>query len=189
MAIYISSLSGLSFGHNLPLIINVCSAVGTIFVFWLIIKVIFLKDASGNQKMSNVVVFFIILLIIATNLIGLIFTGMEHSFQVFLTVLIIYGLINQIQKRQISWWFITAIIIAPLIRYENLPLSFTVLVFLYIYGYKKQAFISFITIIVIIVGFSIFLLNLGLDPLPLSIYRNSKIISSGGNLLLCFKIL
>ncbi len=132
--------------------------------------------------MSKVVILFIILLIIATNLIGLIFTGMEHSFQVFLTVLIIWGLINQIQNKQISWWFITAIIIAPLIRYENLPLSFAALVFLYIYGYKKQALISFIIIAVIIGGFSIFLLNLGLDPLPLSIYKNSKIVSSGGSI-------
>jgi hypothetical protein len=178
----LAPFSGFSFGHNIILIINVCSAVGTMFVFWLILKLIFLKDASGNQKMSKVVILFIILLIIATNLIGLIFTGMEHSFQVFLTVLIIWGLINQIQNKQIPWWFTTAIIIAPLIRYENLPLSLAALVFLYIYGYKKQALISFIIIAVIMGGFSILLLNLGLDPLPLSVYKNSKIVSSGGSI-------
>ena len=178
----LAPFSGFSFGHNIILIINVCSAVGTLCIFWLIIKLVFLKDDSGDKKIGRVVILFIILLIIATNLIGLIFTGMEHSFQVFLTVLIIWGLINQIQNKQISWWFITAIILAPLIRYENLPLSFAALVFLYIYGYKKQALISFIIIAVIMGGFSIFLLNLGLDPLPLSVYEKSKVISAGGSL-------
>jgi hypothetical protein len=179
----LAPFSGFSFGYLIPLIINVCSSTGTVLVFWLIIKLIFLKDSTENQKINNAIVLSVILFIIATNLIGLIFTGMEHSFQVFLTALIIYGLINQIENKQISWWFITAIIIAPLIRYENLPLSFASLVFLYICGYKKQAIISFITIAIIIIGFSVFLLNLGLDPLPLSIYRNSSIISSGGNAL------
>ena len=177
----LAPFSRLGFGYYIPLIINVFSATGTLIVFWLIVKLIFLAESTHNQKMNNAAVLFTILLIVATNLIGLIFTGMEHSFQVFLTVLIIWGLINQIQNKQISWWFISAIIIAPLVRYENIPLSLTALIFLYIYGYKKQALVSFAIIILVLGSFSIFLLNLGLEPLPLSVYRNSNIISSGGN--------
>ena len=175
----LAPFSRLGFGYYIPLIINVCSAAGTLIVFWLIIKLIFPNDNADNQKMNNAVVLFTILLIVTTNLIGLIFTGMEHSFQVFLTVLIIWGLINQIQKKLISWWFIAAIIIAPLIRYENIPLSLVGLIFLYIYGYKKQTVISFVAITLIIVGFSFFLLILGLNPLPLSVYEKSKVISAG----------
>jgi hypothetical protein len=179
----LAPFSRLSFGYYIPLIINVCSSTGTLIVFWLIVKLIFLKENTHNQKMNNTVVLFTILLIVSTNLIGLIFTGMEHSFQVFLTVLIIWGLINQIHNKQISWWLLSAIILAPLIRYENIPLSIAALIFLYIYGYKKRALLSFIVIILVIGSFSIFLLNLGLEPLPLSVYRNSNIISSGGNIL------
>ena len=179
----LAPFSRLDWGYYIPLVINICSAIGTLIIFWLIIKFIFLKDKAFNQKMNNAVILFTILLIVATNLIGLIFTGMEHSFQVFLTVLIIWGLINQIRNKQISWWFIASIITAPLIRYENIPLSLAALTFLYLYGYKKQALLSFIVIILVTGSFSIFLLTLGLEPLPLSVYRNSNIISSGGNIL------
>jgi len=179
----LAPFSRFGFGHDIPLIINVSSAAGIFFVFWKILILIFPGgDARDSEKIHKVVILFSMLLMIATNLIGLIFTGMEHSFQVFFTVLIIYGLINQIENKQVSWWFITAIIIAPLIRYENLPLSFATLVFLYIWRYKKQAVISFITIAIVIIGFSVFLLNLGLDPLPLSVYEKSKIVSAGGSI-------
>ena len=66
--------------------------------------------------------------------------------------------------------------------YENLVLSFAALFFLYIYGYKKQASFSFILVVALMGGFSLFLLNLGLDPLPLSVYRNSNVVSSGGSI-------
>lgn len=177
----LAPFSRLDWGYYIPLIINVCSSTGTLIVFWLIVKLIFPKDKAYNQKINNAVILFTILLIVATNLIGLIFTGMEHSFQVFLTVLIIWGLINQIRNKRILWWLLSAIILAPLIRYENIPLSLAALTFLYLYGYKKQAVISFVIITAIMAGFSIFLLNLGLDPLPLSVYEKSSVISAGGS--------
>ena len=34
----------------------------------------------------------------------------------------------------------------------------------------------------IVGGFSVFLLNLGLDPLPLSVYEKSKVVSAGGSI-------
>lgn len=180
-AFILAPFAGIDFELYIPLIINVCSAVGTLFLFWLIIKSIFSK-LSEDQKIYKIALLFFILLIIATNSIVLIFTGMEHSFQVFLTVLIIWGLINFIQKGQLSKWLIFAIILAPLIRYENLVLSFAALFFLFLYGYKKQALFSFILIIITIGGFSTFLLKLGLNPLPTSVYGKSKIISGDGSL-------
>ena len=178
----LAPFSRFEFGIYIPFLINVCSGAGTLVVFWLTLKLVFSKEKDNIKKISTVIALFIILLIIATNLIGLIFTGMEHSFQVFLTIVIIWGLINQIQNKQISWWFIIAIIIAPLIRYENIPLSFTALIFLYLYGYKKQAVFSFVITALIIAGFSIFLVNLGLDPLPLSVYEKSKVVAAGGSI-------
>jgi hypothetical protein len=123
-----------------------------------------------------------ILLIPASNLIGSIFLGMEHTLQIFFTVLIIWGLINAIQKMYISKWLLAAIIIAPLIRYENLALSFASLIFLYFTGHKRKALLIFILIGVVIAGFSVFLLNLGLEPLPLSVFEKSKVISEGGSI-------
>ena len=179
---FLAPFSGFSFGHIVPLIINVCSATGTLLIFWLVIKSIFRNETADNQRMNKAVILFTILLIFATNLVSTMFGGMEHSLQVFFTVLIIWGLIKLIQEKQISRLLVAAVIIAPLVRYENLALSFAALFFLYIYGYKRAALLSFILIAVIVGGFSVFLLNLGLDPLPLSVYEKSKVVSAGGSI-------
>jgi hypothetical protein len=124
-----------------------------------------------------------ILLITTTNLIGSIFGGMEHTLQVFVTIIIIWGLINEIQNKQVSNWLIAALIIAPLVRYENLALASTALLFLYIRGYKKKSVISFSVIIILLGAFSFFLLSLGLKPLPLSILAKLSFTSSDGSII------
>jgi len=180
----LAPFSGLSFGYYIPFIINILSAVGTLYIFWLIIKNIFFVD---KMRLNSAALLFLILLIIATNLVGSIFGGMEHPLQVFFTVIIIWGLINEILNKQISKWLIAAIIIAPLIRYENLALSFIVLFFLYIRGYRRKSIISLATIILLMGGFSIFLLSMGLKPLPLSVLTKLSPASSDGNILSIFE--
>ncbi|HSP87602.1 MAG TPA: hypothetical protein VLN45_05680 [Ignavibacteriaceae bacterium] len=175
----LAPFSGFSFGYLAPLIINSLSATGIVLVFFLVIKQLFLNDHSRNSKLNTAAILFLILLIPATNLIGTLFSGMEHTFQIFFTILIIWGLINLIQKKYLSNWLIAALIIAPLIRYENLALSFAALIFLYFTGYKKKAIIVFFLITALSVSFSIFLLNLGLEALPLSIINKSDVVSSG----------
>lgn len=174
--------SGFSFGYLAPLIVNSLSAIGIIFIFFLVLKQVFLTDFPKDSRFKKIVLLFMILLIPASNLIGSIFIGMEHTLQIFFTVLIIWGLINAIQQKIISKWLMAAIFIAPLIRYENLALSFAALIFLYFTGYKKNGLLIFIFIGVAVAGFSIFLLNLELEPLPLSVYEKSKVISKGGSI-------
>jgi len=175
----LASFTGFSLGYLMPLIVNTLSAMGTLYIFFLLIKEIFLKESSGSSKFNKIALLFMILLIPAANLIGYIFSGMEHLLQLFFTVLIIWGLLTTIQKKFISVWLLAAVIIAPLIRYENLALSFASLIFLYFTGYKKKAFVIFILVAVLAGSFSIFLLNLGLEPLPLSVFQKSSVVSSG----------
>jgi len=175
----LAPFTGLSFGYLMPLIINALSSIGTLFIFFLVIKQIFISDLTNNSKFNKIALFFLILLIPATNLVGSLFSGMEHTFQIFFTSLIIWGLITAIKQKCISKWLLTAIVIAPLIRYENLALSFSSLIFLYFAGYKKKVFICFFLIVVLVGSFSIFLLNLGLEPLPTSVINKSSFISSG----------
>jgi hypothetical protein len=134
-----------------------------------------------DAKMKKVELLFCILIIPATDMIGLIFNGMEHSLQVFFTVLIIWGLTYEIQNKRISKWLVLAIILAPLVRYENLTLSLAALIFLFIRGYYKVSLLTTITIIVFISSFSIFLLNIGLEFFPLSVIAKSSVISSYGD--------
>ncbi len=179
----LAPFTGFSFGYYLPFIINVLSGLGTFYLFWLTLKNIFFAGVVDKIKMNKAVLLLLILLMLGTNLVGSVFGGMEHPLQVFLTVIIIWGVINEIQNKKISKWLIAAIIIAPLVRYENLALSFTILFFLYIRGYKKKSIISLVTIIILMSSFSFFLLSLGLKPLPLSILAKLSVTSSDGSIL------
>jgi hypothetical protein len=176
----LSPFTGFSLGYLIPLLINVLSSVGSIFIFFFILKKIFFKESTDNSILIKAAILLMILLIIATNLVGSLFSGMEHSLQIYLTLLNIWGLILIVTDKNIPKWFLAFIIIAPLIRFENLALSFSSLIFLYLKGYKKKAMFSFLIIVLSVSCFSIFLLSLGLKPLPLSVLQKSSVISSGG---------
>lgn len=158
----------LSFSSYIILIINTLCAVGTLFLFWKVLTTIF-KSESETKKRKIAVTWILILLIFATNLIALIFIGMEHSLQVFLVTMIICGLFYEIEQNKVEWWLITAVVIAPLIRYENFAISLLAIIYLFFRGYRKKAFISGGLIILLFGSFTIFLLNLNLSPLPTSV--------------------
>jgi hypothetical protein len=179
----LAPFSGLAFGYWMPFIINTFSAIGTLYIYSLIIKSIFHSNTVIDSKINNVCLLLVILLMVVTNLIGSVFGGMEHPLQVFLTSAIIWGLIRVLQNKQISKWLFAAIIISPLIRYENLALSFMSLFFLYFQGYRKKSVISFAAILLLVGGFSVFLLNLGLKVLPFSVLAKLSVTSSNGNIL------
>jgi len=162
-----------------PLLINILASAGSVYIFFLFLIKIFNKELD-ESKYEKIIILFNILLIISANLVGFIFNGMEHSLQLLLTFLIIYGLILNITENKLPAWVLPVIVIAPLIRYENLALSFVSLIFLYLQGKKREALISFLIIIILAGSFSLFLLNIGLHPLPLSVMKKSSFTSPTG---------
>ena len=178
-AFIIAPFAKLSFSNYIILFINITCSVGTLYLFWEILTNIF-GAGTEIQKANIVIAFFLILLIISTNMIPLIFIGMEHSLQIFLVTLIVRGLIYEIESDKITKWLIGAIIIAPLIRYENLAVSLPALIYLYFRGYHKSAIISAITIIMLMGSFVLFLLYLGLTPFPTSV--EAKLSTASVNL-------
>ena len=158
----------LSFSNYVVLIINTLCAVGTLFLFWKVLTTVF-KSEPENKKTKITITWLLILLIFATNMISLIFIGMEHSLQIFLVTLIICGLFHEIEQNKAEWWLITAIVIAPLLRYENFAISLLAIIFLFFRGYTKKSFTSAGLIILLFGSFTIFLLNLNLSPLPTSV--------------------
>ena len=105
----LAPFSGLAFGYWMPFIINTFSAIGTLYIYSLIIKSIFHSNTVIDPKIYNICLFLVILLMVATNLIGSVFGGMEHPLQVFLTsnplrkscfvlYIIIFSLLPRIQK-------------------------------------------------------------------------------------------
>lgn len=150
-----------------PLILNSIIALLTLFVSWKILELIFIDQEEKFRQ--RLVTFFLIVLIPATNLIGLIFTGMEHSLQVLLVGAITYGLLYEFRNKILLWWMAPVFVITSLVRYEDLAIVSVILIILFLQGYRRQTIIVATVIGVFVGGFSLFLVHLGLHPLPLSV--------------------
>ena len=171
-------LAPFSFYEYSPLLINIICAIATVFV---ISKIFELSLNTGDKRINNLFSSIIIILfVLATNIVGLIFTGMEHSLQVLLVAVIVYGIITEAKDEKIKWWFIVAIILAPLIRYECVAISISAVVYVLIRGYYKQAISITVLLVAFLIGFSVFLVSLGLDPFPTSVVVKSSVVETGG---------
>lgn len=164
-----------------PFLVNVAAAIVTVYIF---MKILYASLRTSDKRINDFLVSsFLILLILGTNIIGLIFTGMEHSLQVLVVSVIAYGLIIEIDKNKVEPWLLVAIIGAPLIRYENLAISIAALSFLVMSKHFKLSVSVTILLIVFVAGFSLFLVLLGLDPFPTSVLVKSNVVSSDEKLL------
>ncbi len=135
-------------------------------------------DTPGSAR--RVMTILLISMIPAANMVGLIFTGMEHSLQVLLSVLIVYGLTQEIERNDMPRWLPAVIVLAPLARYECLALSAPALLFLLVRGHRFSSLLTGLTLGGALAGFSLFLLHLGLEPMPASVIAKSSVVSTGG---------
>lgn len=174
-------IAPLSFWEHFPFIINCIAALFTIYLFSKILGIAF--DIDNESIKSKLLALFLILLILATNIVGLVYTGMEHVFQLLSIIIIVYGLIIESQKGKVSFWFLTAIVIAPLIRYENFAISLPVLAYLLFQKHVKRAFLTGLVLLSSVIAFSLFLNSLGLDFFPSSVSAKSEVVQSGGKII------
>jgi len=164
-----------------PFLLNVLAALTTSFF---IVKILYASWSIQDEQTERISLSATaVSILLATNIIGLIFSGMEHSLQVLFVILICYGLIEQVEKGKVRWWFLIAIIAAPLIRYECMAISVPVLIYLLKQKYFKQPLIGFTLLLILMGGFSMFLYSLGLDLLPTSVAAKSSVVESESILL------
>jgi hypothetical protein len=176
----IAPFSQFFFSSYAVLLINILSTIGTVYIFWKLLLPGYSARMDESAHSNKMLAFMLVILIPAVNMIGLMFTGMEHSIQLFFTMLVIYGLVYEIENKTVAWWCMTAIIVAPLIRYECVAVSLPAIFFLYFRGYRAQPTALAALLILSLGAFSAFLVSLGLDPFPTSIISKSSVVSSGG---------
>lgn len=113
---------------------------------------------------------------LATNFYGLIFTGMEHSLQIYLVTLIACAVL----KKEFGAASVTpttiylALILLPLTRYEGLAISIPVLAYLFYLGERRASLISTAVLLALVIGFSLFLHHLGLGYVPSSVIAKTN---------------
>jgi hypothetical protein len=118
----------------------------------------------------------------AANLIALAFTGMEHSLEVLLAVLIPLGIEREQESGRPPWWLLCAIAVGPMVRYEHLALGLPSLLYLTLRGHRRAAFLAALPVAIVLGGFSYFLHSKGLPLLPSSILSKSATAASHGSL-------
>ena len=114
-------------------------------------------------------------MVLGTALLGLAFTGMEHSLQVLLALLVALGLILDTKRDETPWWLILVAIIGPLIRYESLCL--TAATIFYLIGRRRFGLATLCIVFTagLLGGFSWFLHSMGLHALPNSVIVKTMI--------------
>lgn len=103
------------------------------------------------------------------NIPGVGFTGMEASLHLLARLLVVLGLWRALNGQGVAWWLIAAAIAAPLLRYEGLALALLAAAALFLHGHRAAALMIALATVGAVAGFSLFLLSLGLDPLPSSV--------------------
>ncbi len=117
-------------------------------------------------------------LVLSTNVVGLAFTGMEHSAHVLLTLLVVLGLWNEANGAPLPRWLPLAIVAGPLLRYEALAFSLPAIVLLALRGRRRVALASAAGVVLALAAFSFFLHSQGLGWVPTSVLVKSQPVSS-----------
>lgn len=171
--------AGNSFFEYSPIVANVLFSLGILWVAGLLFRRCFLPSPHGDLLAVLASLF----LILGGNLTGLVFTGMEHSLQVLISVLIVAGLVSLCQTGRSSWWLIALMVTAPLVRYEMMALSVPAIWILLRNKKVGPAVIACLLIVGLMAGFAWFLHSMGLGFFPNSVAAKSDIISKSGPLL------
>jgi hypothetical protein len=168
--------SGTSLHPYLPLILNTLALFATLVIIWRFFQHLRLvADTFGIVMQATA----LLLLAICLNLIGVIFTGLEHSLHIMAVAATIYGLALFLDKGKMPAWLPAVIVLAPLLRYEGLALSLAAILIIALRGHWRTALGTLALVVFFVGGFSAFLVGLGLPPLPSSILTKSDVAADG----------
>lgn len=152
----------------LPLLMNFAFGLLTVHVIDRILRYIAPSMSWLRHTLAS------LFLIIICNLVVLIFNGMEHSLQVLVMSLGIYGIFREYYQGEMHW-ILFAAILGPLVRYEMMAYSVGVAFYLLLQKRYLIAIIATIIPTMLLGGFSAFLMQLGLEALPTSVSIKTRL--------------
>jgi hypothetical protein len=174
----IAPASGTALHPILPLILNTLALFATLVIIWRFFQHLRLAaDTFGMVSQAAA----LLLLAVCLNMIGVVFTGLEHSLHIMTVAATVYGMALLLDKGKLPAWLPAVIVLAPLLRYEGLALSLAALLVLALRGRWRIALGSIALLVLFVGGFSAFLVHLGLPPLPSSVLTKSDVAADGVN--------
>lgn len=116
---------------------------------------------------------------LSLNLIGLAFTGLEHPLHILLTVVCQLGLLRFLRRGRTEWWWLAAVAVLPLVRYEALAAVFADVLVLLLFRRFVYAAVAAVAGLAPVAAFGVYLHSLGLPWLPASVLFNSDVATQG----------
>lgn len=148
----------LGIGELAPFGLNLLFSGG---VLWTAFRLVSPKGALGTA--------FLGIFVVATNLVGLCFQGMEHVLQLWLTLAAVLGLVRLEEEDAPPGWLAPVLILGPLARFENLAASGLAILWLLYRRRFQTAALAGAGIALGVGGFALFLMAHGFGPLPTSV--------------------
>lgn len=169
-------ISMLSVAETAPLVFNILITMLSIYMV-----AIQLPEPEG-KSLSGFLLggVFSFLFVYSTNAVGLVYTGMEHSLQVLCVIATCYGMQEIGKTNKVPLWFVVVVVVSPLVRYENMAISASAIMYLALIGQFRASAITSIVMISLLAGFSMYLNYLGLGYFPSSILAKSSIVEGSG---------
>lgn len=122
---------------------------------------------------------FIVMLGGALNLFGIVFTGLEHSLHIALSIGIIAGCVQLLERDLLPRLLVLLIILCPLIRFEGLALSGVAILLLIAVRRWRAALLAGGGIGLGLAGWALFARIQGLPLLPSSVATKSQLVADG----------
>jgi len=167
----IAPFAGFGFGDWAPLAINLTASLVTIALIRRLVD-----DVLGDED-RWIAVALTTAAFLATNVVGVAFTGMEHSLQLTCAVAVLYGLVSLPSRDGPPWWLLAALIAGPWLRYESLAVSVPGILLLLWCGHRRSALVAGVTLAGGLGTFALWLHSMGLGWFPTSVVAKSRLVA------------
>jgi hypothetical protein len=157
-----------------PLGLNALFGILTCWVVLREVRKVMPSGAGLSCNLARSAVSGVILL--ACNVIGLVFSGMEHNLQVLLSLIVVSGIIHGARTGNCSRMLIVAAVCGPLVRYENLALTVAACAVLFLKRRPAPAVLIGVLTMAGLCLFSGFLVANDHPPMPSSIVAKSHLV-------------
>jgi hypothetical protein len=158
-----------------PLVVNSIAAAATAALFAAIFSHYSIARTTRSMCVSACL---IVTGCFAVNVVGVVFTGLEHSLHILLSVATVYGLAHTLETDKPRKWLVPVIVLAPLIRFEGLALSGAAIAVLAAVGQWRRAGSALVLVMTTVAAYMFGMKLLGLPRLPSSILVKAPVLAS-----------
>jgi hypothetical protein len=157
----------------LPLLWNTLAGIGALGMASQLLSLALRRAPEARRPVAHGVL--LVGFIFASNLVGLVFTGMEHTLHLALSLAAFYGLVRERDENRAPSWLGIVLGLIPLVRYEGLAMTAGAIVYLLVRRRFGVALTALVLALVPLVAFSVFSHSHHLGLLPNSIAAKVRV--------------